>query len=120
MKSMFIAATSAASVPIEYKFNEYVSNYGKSYATHDEYHFRMNLFAKKDQLIEQWNADLKNTHFLGHNHFSDMTDHEMSKIVGEPMHKANRDVPVKVLPADDLPATVNWTETKGAVNPVGN
>ena len=59
-----------------------MNNYGKSYGTKDEFEFRMNLFALRDQQIEDWNADPSKTHKLSHNKFSDWTEHEMKRVRG--------------------------------------
>lgn len=64
------------------RFSHYMNNYGKSYGTKDEFEFRMNLFALRDQQIEDWNADPSKTHKLSHNKFSDWTEHEMKRVRG--------------------------------------
>ena len=63
----------------EYKFMEYISEFGKSYETVSEFKMRREQFITRHNEIEAWNADKNNTHILGHNKFSDLTHAEMKK-----------------------------------------
>ena len=63
----------------DYKFMDYVSEFGKSYETTSEFKFRREQFVTRHNEIEAFNADTNNTHTLGHNKFSDMTYAEMKK-----------------------------------------
>jgi len=75
MKTFIAAALAAAvsAVPMtetEFKFINYVSQFGKSYATVEEYEMRMSLFAERDAAIEHFNS-VQTDSVHGHNKFSD-------------------------------------------------
>ena len=54
------------------KFVSYIAEHNKSYATSEEFTFRMNQFIEKDNFIMEHNAE--NASFtVGHNQFSDWT-----------------------------------------------
>ena len=102
--------------PVDYKFMEFVTNYGKSYGTVAEFQFRGAQFAKTHEEIEAFNADANNTHVLAHNEFSDYTYAEMKRRNGY-VHKEQTNI--ELLDESNLQATVDW-RTKGAVTPVKN
>ncbi len=62
--------------PEDYKFMEYITEYGKSYGTVAEYKSRAELFKETEAYIKAWNADHTKTSTLGHNQFSDFTMEE--------------------------------------------
>ena len=99
------------------KFGEYIENFGKSYATLEEFKFRQELFIAKDKLIEEWNNKDGQYHILGHNQFSDWTEMELKKLVGSKPSK--KEYGVVHLDATNLADSVDW-RTKGAVTPVQN
>ena len=116
--SLLVAGASAATLmtPEDYKFMEYVTEYGKSYGTVAEFEFRSALFKKRHALIEAHNADSNNTHVLGHNEFSDKTYDEM-KVRNGYRHQE----PTRVVELDTSAnaATIDWRD-QGAVSPVKN
>jgi C1A family cysteine protease len=82
MKSYaFVAFVGAASAShfeaMNIKFMEHISKHGKSYITIEEFIARKEIFAAVDYKIEEHNAS-KSSYRMGHNIFSDMTEHERS------------------------------------------
>ena len=62
-------------------FMEHISEHGLSYGTHEEFQFRMKLFEKTNELIDEHNAkNLSST--MGHNFMSTMTEAEKSRLMG--------------------------------------
>jgi len=100
----------------DYKFMEFVTNYGKSYGTVAEFMFRKEQFVTRHNQIEAFNADTNNTHTVGHNMFSDKTYAEMKKLNGYTHKEATN---VVELDESVTAASVDW-RTKGAVTPVKN
>lgn len=99
---------------IQSSFMEHVSIYGLSYGTVEEYNFRMNIFAEKNQMIESHNAS-DSSFTLGLNKFSTWTDAEYMKLMG---YKATN------IPREHIEdrtytyaTSVDWI-TAGAVTPV--
>lgn len=98
----------------DYKFMEFVSFHGRSYATKAEFNFRMNIFKNNYKTVQEFNADETNTHTLAINQFADRTPQEMKKLNGyKPAHGKKN---YTTLPVTDV-MTVDW-RTKGAVTPV--
>jgi len=134
---------------VERQYNEYLSTYGKSYGTTEEYRFRLAIFAKKLQFVNEFNA--KNAgdadaHVVELNHFADRTEDEYKKLLGFKGHKMEKRHKKEKkhhrrshsasssdsdsdkegmahrernLEANDLPASVDWVGA-GAVTPVKN
>ena len=63
-------------------FLSYVAEHGKSYDSVDELHDRFAHWNAIHAEIQSFNADPNNTHTIGHNKFSDMTEEEKSKYRG--------------------------------------
>jgi len=90
-----------------------MSLHGKSYLTLEEFATRQALYSETDALIKAHNAT-ESSFTLGHNKFSDYTEHERSQMLGgkrDPNPKAP-----KILEPTNA-ATVDW-RTSGAVTPV--
>ena len=102
--------------PEDYKFMEYITEYGKSYGTVAEFQFRLTQFKQRHADIEAFNADKNNTHKVGHNEFSDMTYAEMKKRNGYKHKEATK---VTQLDASSNAASIDWRD-QGAVTPVKN
>ena len=66
----------------DYEFMRFVTEYGKTYGTVEEFNFRSALFKETLAHIEEQNASGNNTHTLGLNHMSDWTDSEYNKLLG--------------------------------------
>jgi len=114
----FICTEEFAEPNTSARFSEHVSKFGLSYGTKEEYNFRMEIFAKNDQIIRQRNLDPENTFVLDHNMFSTMTQDEVKKMLGKKDVAATNATTVE-LATDNLETNVDW-RTKGAVNPVQN
>lgn len=99
------------------KFVGHMNDFGLSYATTEEFEFRMALFAEKEELINTHNAG-NHSYFLGHNHMSTWTHKEYKQLLGFKGVKADGKQPV-ALETAALPAAVDW-RAKGAVNAVKN
>merc|ERR1719174_911370 len=97
------------------KFVSYIAEHNKSYATSEEFTFRMNQFIEKDNFINEHNAE--NSSFtVGHNQFSDWTQEEFDQLQG--WHASN--IPKHYAAWEPTNATsVDW-RTKGAVTKVKN
>lgn len=122
MKFIVAAALGLVSAHVEtltaadYKFMEFVSQHGRSYATKAEFEFRSNIFKNKLAEIEEYNNS-QNTSRVGVNQFSDRTAAEMKKMNGyKPSDRARN---ITVLSEVDAPTSVDW-RTAGAVTPVKN
>lgn len=100
----------------DYKFMEFVSFHGRSYATKAEFNFRMNIFKNNLKFVQEFNADENNTHTVEINHFSDRTPQEMKKMLG--YKPALKERLPTLLPVTDV-MSIDW-RTKGAVTPVKN
>jgi len=94
---------------------EYVAYHGKSYFTDAEFQARMALYMDTDALIQKHNNS--NAGFkLGHNQFSDYTEHERKRLTGRTGTPTFKEP--KIL--DETNAdSVDW-RTKGAVTQVKN
>ena len=98
------------------QYMQYVAKYGKSYLTTEEFAARQSLYAETNAMIMAHN-ETESSFKLGHNAFSDFTEHERSKLTGAKSynHVASGTLPIP----DDLAASVDWRE-KGGVTPVKN
>jgi hypothetical protein len=86
-----------------------------------EYNERMTEFGKTQKFIAEFNAKM-DTHFLGHNAYSDWTDDERAEflssgIVGQLKDHHHMQHHYARLNTDHIPHYVNWLE-HGAVAPV--
>jgi hypothetical protein len=63
------------------KFSRYMSKYGKSYKTKEDYEMRRALFAERLQQVTDHNAQ-GSTWFMAVNQFSDMLPHEIEYMMG--------------------------------------
>jgi len=103
----------------DYQFLDFVTTYGRSYGTKEEFDFRSAVFKQKLAYNEAHNAqNLGWT--LGTNHLSDMTDAETQKLLG--FNKNTTSIPERnevVLDTSDLADSIDWV-AEGAVTPVKN
>jgi uncharacterized protein (DUF2225 family) len=63
-----------------YSFEQYKSDYQKSYLKEGEEEYRKAIFLRNLVKIEEHNANPKNTHTTGVNQFTDLTDAEFQAI----------------------------------------
>lgn len=78
MKSLTVAALfgyAAAITEVESKFLGYITSFGKSYSTLEEYELRLRYFTYNENTINNENS-LGKPYKLGHNQFSDWTNDE--------------------------------------------
>ena len=110
------AGVASALSTAEFNYLQYVSEFGKSYGTVAEFNMRMELFAARDAIINEHNADDAKTSTMGHNFLSDWTPAEQAKLrglIGEPVTTG------EVFRATNEPVAnaVNWV-TAGKVGAV--
>ena len=67
---------------VERSFIQYLADEGISYGTKEEYEFRLDIFKKTDEEIEEINSNPENTFTAGHNQFSTWTDAEFNRSLG--------------------------------------
>lgn len=105
----------------DFEFAQYIAKHSKSYETVEEFQLRFGLWAKWDSEVRHLN-ETQTTSTHGHNHMSDWTAQERTKILGRKnMMKNNEDVGDNHFVANGLgyPASVNWvTVVPAVVNPV--
>jgi C1A family cysteine protease len=124
-----IAATAQAATQLisdapsdlERNYLDFISKNNKSYATREEYQFRMAQFSKNLRKIQQHNMENSDMETLAPNHMADWTEEEYQQLLG---YKDNRPNMMgreqnHAVNIDAIPDTVNWV-TDGAVTPVKN
>ena len=65
----------------ESEFMNFITKFGKSYVTIEEFNFRASIFAKTRAAINQINSE-QDTHVAAHNKFSDYTHEEYKRMFG--------------------------------------
>jgi C1A family cysteine protease len=103
---------------VERHYLNYIAEHGKSYATKEEYLFRLAEFTKKMVMLEEYNSKNTDDAELALNHMSDWTDDEYKQLLGYKGTKASNGT-VFTGEGNDIPASVDWV-TAGAVTPVKN
>lgn len=96
------------------QYMEYVTLHGKSYLTTEEFELRKAMYIQTDAVIQEHNST-NSTFTLGHNKFSDYTDHERARLLGG-MPDENR-VKNTVWLEETNAQSVDWRD-EGAVTPV--
>jgi hypothetical protein len=87
MKSFAIAAFAAVACATElpaaeFEFMKFVAKWNKSYATVEEFKFRLEQYMRVNAFIEEVNRPGSDyTHTAAHNKFSDWTSEEFKKIM---------------------------------------
>jgi len=109
----------------------YLSQHGKSYATKEEYDFRLQVFASNLEKIVAHNSqaeDSPDAHVMGLNYMADWTEAEFKRLLGYKKHlrvgkehhrRRHHHHHHENKTVSDIPASLDW-RTKGAVTPVKN
>jgi hypothetical protein len=115
-KSIVLALVAVANAvdSNSFKYMQYISKFNKSPATIEDFNMRLSHFLETDKFIEEWNADLSNTHRVGHNVISDWTPEERAKLTqlgkGKTFKNPNADVPKHQVDLNQvIPNYWNWT-----------
>jgi len=101
-----------------YSFEQYKSDYQKSYLKEGEEEYRKAIFLRNLVKIEEHNANPKNTHTLGINQFTDLTDAEFQAIYLT-LQVPNRNVEVLDDSQNSINGDIDWQAT-GKVSGVKN
>ena len=106
---------------LDYQYMQYCALFSKHAHDLEEYNKRMLEFGKTQKYIAQFNMK-HDTHFLGHNAYSDWTDEERAHflstgIVGHLKDHEHYKHQFARLQAESIPDFVNWVE-HGAVSAV--
>lgn len=99
------------------EFMKFVSKFGKSYGTKEEYEFRYAQFTAAMTSIAEENSKNDITYRVAVNKFADLTNAEYKRLLGYKAKGALMAGTEKELPTDNLPASIDWRE-KGGVNAV--
>ena len=110
----FIGLASAWEAESHFKFQQYLSEHGKSYKTVEEYEYRLENFMKKDAFINYHNS-LGESYTVGHNKFSDWADWEYKNLLTHSPMPEHEKIYADLPEANATP--IDW-RTKGAVTPV--
>jgi len=105
-----------------YKFMDFISNHGRSYATKAEFDFRFAIFEKKTAEHTRLNAMPNQTSTHGVNFLSDYTDDEYKAMLGYRQDmESDLGAERKNYVFEDVSAVapIDW-RAKGAVTPVKN
>jgi len=102
---------------VEYRFMAHIVEYGISYGTREEYHYRFALFQQTVDEVERINNDPTETHTAAINYLSTWTPAEKKTLLG--FKNDNRVRTPTLLDESNLTDSVNWV-TSGAVTPVKN
>mmetsp|Transcript_73222 Transcript_73222/g.101570 ORF Transcript_73222/g.101570 Transcript_73222/m.101570 type:complete len:168 (-) Transcript_73222:356-859(-) len=114
MRSFAVAALVGLVSANEAEFMQYIARWGKSYATREEFQFRLMNYLKTDAAIEVLN-EMNLTSVHGHNMFSDMTKDEYRQRLGR-KGDIQEDGEFITFPETNS-TTVDW-RNKGAVTGV--
>ncbi len=114
--ALALSAAAQAVSEVEFAFMNYMSHFGKSFGTVEEYKFRLEQFTRSESAIAEHNSALGTTYKLGHNRMSDWTEAEYQRLLTyKPMPES-----AKVYGATHSAtpnSTVDWVAA-GAVNAV--
>jgi hypothetical protein len=100
---------------IESTFFGYITEFGKSYSTVEQFEMRLENFAVRHSLIESHNAT-ESSFKLGHNQFSDWTEAEYLSILTY-VEEDFTNAPEFVSKYGDDVKAIDWRQ-KGCVNDI--
>ena len=66
----------------EKAYSDYLAKHGKSYATEEEYKFRLSIFAKNLEIVTEHNEENAAGARLGMNSLADWTEEEYRRLLG--------------------------------------
>lgn len=120
MKTFAAIALTAAVSALDnatFEYMQYISKFGKNYATVEEFNTRMALFAERDAWINWFNSNPERTSTVGHNFLSDMTEQEQKQLRGLNMEDSAEkiDAPLHQV-GDTMADTVDWCSTTNSKN----
>ena len=127
MKKLFCSLLSfyCESNDMEIKFADHMARHNLQFATAEEYNFRLSLYSRTHNDIEEINSNPDNLFELAHNEFSTWTDEEFAamlrtsvkdkEIVGASPEPVTAGKPPT---ADPLPEHVDWRNTTGMIQDV--
>ena len=127
MKKLFCSLLSfyCESNDMEIKFSDHLARHNLQFATAEEYNFRLSLYSRTHNDIEEINSNPNNLFELAHNEFSTWTDEEFSKMLRtsekDKLIVGASPMPVvaKKLPSTDpLPEQIDWRNTTGMIQDV--
>ena len=75
-----IECDTPVSYEVQQGFIQHMAEFGLSYGTKEEFSFRLQEFAKKDNIINEIN-ERQQSYSVGHNKFSTWTDAEYQKLL---------------------------------------
>lgn len=101
----------------DYEYMKYVTEWGKSYQTRDEFDERAKHFKHNLHIINHHNSKNGENYTLGLNQFADWSHKEYKSILG--YKKKEHKLPVANVKVEKPEATVDW-RSKGAVTKVKN
>ena len=78
--AILLASSATATSEVESAFLKYITNFGKSYTTISEYHFRLEQFSRNYAIVMGHNTS-ESSFQLGFNQMSDWTQDEYSAIL---------------------------------------
>lgn len=100
------------------EFLKYLAKYGKSYATKEEYSYRKSIFEKTMSTINEHNSANDVTYTLGANLFSDMSEQEINRYMGEYTYLDDGET----VQSNDIVnyTPVDWTSSFGTIKNQGS
>jgi cathepsin L len=122
----FLASIAPVSLAVssgDYTFDNFVSHFGKTYADHEEWETRRQVFEQSLQEIQAHNADESQTWRRGINYFSDLSGDEfrgtrLGLVRGAAHHQAAPSRPLlKAIPQNLPPLSFDWRD-RGVVTAV--
>lgn len=101
-------------------FGQFISEYGRNYASESEYNMRKQIFNEQLKKIDEHNAKgLSWT--LGVNEYTDWTNEEYSRLLGlKNFRNQNSALPVAQLPHVAADKDIDWRLQEGYVTPIKN
>ena len=101
-----VSAYTVSDTTMERHYLNYLAEHGKSYATKEEYLFRLAEFTRKMKIVEEHNSKNTDDATVAINHMSDWTDDEYKATLGYKGKKARNGT--VFTGSNDIPASVDW------------